>query len=265
MCFSSLRSIVVEFAAETHCRLSVFGRWPYKLLRLVVPGLLTASQRNIICREFFAIDECCLDQYSSLRLRKWAQRPSGLTSPAVLGLLRAWGEKGKIIIAHVERMHRANNDAFHPAKGCRVTAEAGVTMALLRAKMKSHLKRGRDDFTKCKSMRQYAERFGLQVRAKAGKRKAKWSLFPRNLTGNERVAYQNSQSALARVLRRGSSGSWTRAQEKQARHQWGLEYDQLSDEGLASFRTGRMRPRLLADADADIDRAPAATPASDVL
>ena len=162
-CFSSLRSVVVEFAAAIHYRLSVFGRWPYKLLRLVVPGLLTASQRNNICREFFAKDECCLDKYFSLRLRKWAQpahaaqRPSGLTSPKVLGLLRAWGEKGKISIAHVERMHRANNDAFHPAKGCRVTAEAGVTMALLRAKMKSHLKRGRDDFTKCKNMRQYAE------------------------------------------------------------------------------------------------------------
>ena len=117
-------------------------------------------------------------------------------------------------------------------------------LAFLRAMMKSHLKRRRADYTKCKNMRQYAERFGLKVRAKVGKRKAKWLLFSRNHMGNERVAFQNSQSALAR-FGRGTGAPWSQAQEKEARRQWGLQYDELSAADLAAFRTRHVRPRLL--------------------
>jgi len=94
------RSIIVRLAAAAHARLHLaFGQWPYKLL-ILVSASASDAEKMASAQELFDCPVCCLDDPFSLRLRALAGNPEGMLREDILGLLRAWGDRGKVRSRH---------------------------------------------------------------------------------------------------------------------------------------------------------------------
>jgi len=247
---------MVQLGAGVYYRLDLyFTRWPFRLLRVVAADY-DAEEQQLVFEEFLLAPECDLDPFFSRRLRDWIRDTAKRLKvdaadmlPRIVDLLAAWVKRGKISIAHVERLHAQNKVVMAPGKkGRRVTVEAGILSAHLRRLMRSHIGRGRLDFTLDQNSSAYAQRLGLRLR-KVRKTKGK------TRTISEKVAYQNHKSGIAKRSR--GDEPWSRDQEARARRRWGLEYEEMSDEQRTRFRALHITPNYFNGSSAAATRSEA--------
>ena len=135
---------------------------------------------------------------------------------AVLSVLRMWSERGYVTTAHVERDHKANKDNMSGGKSSvRPTVEAGVYKTHCIALMRSHVGRGRRDFSKRENQHILAaRRSGVPLRKDRLKRQQQSQplLRANNRLGNVRWRFQNAQVRSARAQR---GRSFTEAERRQ--------------------------------------------------
>jgi hypothetical protein len=109
--FDELRAVAMECSAELAYCLD-FGNWHHSLLLMVSPDR-TEAEHEAAGDRLLRANDCCLDKYLSLPMKQNAAGSlSRLRRPCNLDMLRAWGNKGKVSIVHVERLHSQNKIAF---------------------------------------------------------------------------------------------------------------------------------------------------------
>ena len=143
-----LRGIIVELGSAIYYRISLYlESYPFKLLDMVRPEL-SVSQQRAAADHLFQCKKCCLDPFLSGKAR------AGFTSaqdfwarPAVHSALRAWLNRGRLTVAHIERAHAANKHSFDAVRTSKRHVEAAVYHSFLRQHMVWHVKRGKLNYS----------------------------------------------------------------------------------------------------------------------
>eukprot|EP00959_Pyramimonas_sp_CCMP1952_P255935 5345650-Pyramimonas_sp.AAC.1 len=123
----ALRGIVLQLSAALHYRVDAYvNTYPFRLIDMVHPEK-SEEDRFQAAVDLYAAPRCCLDHGFSLKLRGLFPDPGGpqklLDSDAAMGALRAWMNRGKATVAHVERMRAANKYSFKSSEQHRRHAE----------------------------------------------------------------------------------------------------------------------------------------------
>ena len=130
----------VAKAATSHFDMSGDARETHMgMLRGIIVELGSAIYyRSCQCKK------CCLDPFLSGKAR------AGFTSaqdfwarPAVHSALRAWLNRGRLTVAHIERAHAANKHPFDAVRTSKRHVEAAVYHSFLRQDMVWHVKRSK--------------------------------------------------------------------------------------------------------------------------
>lgn len=98
------RIVIVGMIAQVVWRFVVpFSTWPYKLARMVRPGV-SARERLSLAAELLSARPCCVDMYCSQKLRDAYASPEALVEDRELqAVLEAWCRTGRLCNMHTER------------------------------------------------------------------------------------------------------------------------------------------------------------------
>eukprot|EP00959_Pyramimonas_sp_CCMP1952_P371707 7783802-Pyramimonas_sp.AAC.1 len=159
------RSCVLELSAAVFYRVDEYiAQFPFRLVRMVHPSC-SEEQRLAESQALKDAHDCCLDPFFSRRLKmKYALQSASavLESTSVTGCLRAWMEKGRVTVHHVESMHAQNRHSFQTDCSHRRHAEGALYHSYLRKLMRGHTARGRMDNSLPRSRAAFAKKLGLK-------------------------------------------------------------------------------------------------------
>ena len=88
--------------------------------------------------------------------------------------LRAWLNRGKLTVAHIERAHAANQASFNAVRKVRRHVEAAVYHSFLKQHMRWHVKRGKLNYSLPQTASIFATKMiGLRMDKHCKRRKTK--------------------------------------------------------------------------------------------